>query len=110
MYLFSLTNTLTFHQHNDIIAFSEATSCEKSIYYGIKDDHKQHFSKSETTCCLCSHHTITPQVLFNRTLVIFQFDWIEEYHNTYKSLFSLKISDTSSRGPPYSFVNMQFVA
>ena len=101
LYVFSLAPSLVFHHHHDeIIAFAEADSCEKSIYYGIQDHHKEHISKVQDECWLCDHHTITPQILLNAEFILPYFEPITEHTFFHKSFHSIELTGSSNKDPP----------
>jgi len=105
LYIFSLTFSLVFHHHHSdkIVAFSEADSCEKAIYYGIQDHHKQHINKAQDKCWLCDHHTITPQILLNNDFIFIQTGFFTEYATCYKHFYDIDLTEKSNKDPPYLY-------
>ncbi|MCO5234726.1 MAG: hypothetical protein M9933_00545 [Chitinophagaceae bacterium] len=103
LYVFSITPTLLIHQHADteVIAFSDADPCEKAIYYGIRDSHRQHVSDAREKCWFCDHHTITPQILFDTEIALPQVDFYTEYFCSYKSYRSIEVTNIPNKGPPF---------
>ena len=104
-YAFSFAPSLHVHHHHhhdcEIVAFSDADSCEKAIYYGIPDEHDQHISKTPEKCWLCDHYTITPQILVEAQSVLTQsnlyvanFFWCERY-------LSIELTGTANKDPPF---------
>lgn len=101
LYGFGLAPSFVFHHHHqEVIAFSDADSCEKAIYYGVQDQHKEHISKSLEKCWLCDHHTITPEVLFDTKFDITQPEIQTQYTAFHKNFHSIEITSTSNKDPP----------
>jgi hypothetical protein len=94
-----------FHHHeNEIVAYDEATPCEKSIYFkNAVDtcDHDSHVSKSSERCLLCEHHVATPHVLFYTFISISFTEKKEICHNQTTTDFIFQTSYiASNKGPP----------
>lgn len=101
LYAFSIAPSLVFHNHHDeMIAFSKADSCEKAIYYGIQDHHKEHVSQAQDECWLCDHHTRTPQILVDTELTLPYLKFHTEYTTFHKSFHSIELTSNSNKDPP----------
>jgi hypothetical protein len=62
IYAVSICTNFLFHQHThqNTVAFTKATPCEKTIYFGQINHtcgHNKHISKTLKKCSLCDHHS-----------------------------------------------------
>jgi hypothetical protein len=92
------------HHHDEIVAYAEASPCEKSIYFkNAVDtcDHDSHVSKSTEKCLLCEHHVATPHILFYTFISLFYPEKKEICHNQTTTDFIFQASYiASNKGPP----------
>ncbi|MDX9704430.1 MAG: hypothetical protein RBT46_01820 [Weeksellaceae bacterium] len=101
-YLLSILPNLLIHYHeHEIIAFLEADSCEKAIYYGVPDEHKEHLSKVQEECKFCDHHTPTPQLVFSTEFKLTITKQPTNYFPWYKSFLSVEPTTNYNKGPPF---------
>jgi hypothetical protein len=94
-----------FHHHeNEIIAYAEATPCEKSIHYKNaleKCNHDAHVSESTEKCLFCEHHIATPHILIAFYIASFHKVEKEIRHNQTTTDFIFQTSYiASNKGPP----------
>jgi hypothetical protein len=104
-YLVSNVPFALFHHHEDeIVAFSEASPCEKSIHYqnAIDScDHDAHVFEYTEKCLLCDHHIVTPHVLIAQFIVPFYALEKEILHTQIVTDFIFQTSYiASNKGPP----------
>lgn len=90
------------HEHDEVVALSEADSCEKAIYHGIHDEHKEHISKSLVKCWFCDQHTMPFQLIVENEFGLPDFDFYVEYSIYYKSFHSIALIGNSNKDPPFS--------
>lgn len=101
LYAFSIAPSLVFHHHHEeVVAFSEADSCEKAIYYGIQDHHSAHISNTQDKCWLCDHYTIVPQILEDTEFRLLSLQFNVEFPIFYKCFHSIKLTGSSNKDPP----------
>jgi hypothetical protein len=105
IYLVSNAPFAFFHHHeNKIVAFSEASPCEKSIHYQNaigKCDHDVHVSEYTEKCLLCGHHIVTPHVLVAQFIGPFYTVEKEILHTKTVTDFIFQTSYiASNKGPP----------
>ncbi|MCZ2100988.1 MAG: hypothetical protein LC107_05570 [Chitinophagales bacterium] len=103
VYAFTMLPSIVMHHHHheEVVAFSEADSCEKSIYYGIHDEHKEHISKTLEDCWFCDHHTMPLQILVENEFELLNFEISTEYSTYYKSFHSIELTGSSNKDPPF---------
>jgi hypothetical protein len=94
-----------FHHHeNDIVAYSEASPCEKSIYYKNAVgtcNHDVHISQVTEKCRLCEHHVAAPHILIAFFIPLFFTEQKEISHYPTTSNYIFQISYiASNKGPP----------
>jgi len=95
---------IVYHHHSDIVPYSQATQCDKVIYYGADNGtclHKQHITKPIEKCWLCDHISITPQILIDNNFQLKELPALsQEFFNFYCSLHSIEQPHITNRGPP----------
>ncbi len=103
VYTFTMIPSMVSHHHHEkeVIAFSEADSCEKAIYYGIHDNHKEHFSKPFEECWFCDYHTMPLQILVENEFELPNFEFFTEFPTYYKSFHSIELTGSSNKDPPF---------
>ena len=103
VYAFTLVPSIALHHHHEeeIVAFSEADSCEKAIYYGIQDEHNEHISKTHEKCWFCDHHTTPLQILVECDFKLPKLESITEYTAYYKGFHSIELTGSSNKDPPF---------
>src|SRR5690554_766005 len=101
LYLFSMLPGLLFHHHHhNTISFTESDSCQKAVYYGIQDKHKEHLSKVQDQCQFCDHHTQNPQLIFNSHFELHTTEIQTEYFSHYNSFHSIDLLGSANKDPP----------
>lgn len=100
IYLISMLPNAIIHHHHEAIVFSEADSCEKAIYFGIQDEHKEHLSKIQDECQFCDQHTPTPQLLFDFNLNFLVSNYQKESFTWTKSVYFHPLINKHNKGPP----------
>lgn len=89
------------HHEGEVVAFSEANSCEKAIYYNLQDEHGQHFNKTIDDCWICDHHTIPFQIITAYEFILSVIEIPIEYPSYHKSFQSVDLIGTSNKDPPF---------
>jgi hypothetical protein len=103
VYLFSNTPSILFHHHTLEIAYENATSCEKAIYYSEKDgncSHKTHISKASEKCGLCDDHTVSPHSSQTFSTKYFSREFSGRYLQVSENYYFQTPSTFCNRGPP----------
>lgn len=100
VYLTGSAPLFLFHSHGHIVSISEADSCEKAVYYGIKDSHSSHLTKTVDSCQLCDNHTAAPQLLFTTEFIGFLPVFESVHYLFLQRIHTIGIRSTADRGPP----------
>lgn len=97
-----------YHHDEDIIPFSQATQCEKVIYYGAEEgscNHKSHITKIHTPCWLCDYISNINQILFNTDINIELIpEFADRYFLNYINPNSSDLINISNKSPPLNFL------
>ena len=96
--------SLFHHHHDEIVAYSEASACEKSIYFENAVgtcDHDSHVAQSTEKCLLCEHHVAAPHVLFAFNMPLFYTIQKEIRHYASRADYIFQVSYIAfNKGPP----------
>jgi hypothetical protein len=106
IYAVSMYPTIVFHKHeheHEIVAYEDATACEKTIYYGEDSHHcghEKHISEKDDQCSLSDHHFFA---LYPFEFSVFRFckaHFTLQYYDFYKSALANYSSLYFNKGPP----------
>jgi hypothetical protein len=104
VYLISIFPATLFHHHQgSSIAYSSASACEKTIYFGIETEncgHQKHISTPSEKCSICDHHATVFCTFDFFSLCFFKQPPVCKYQNHYKSLIASYSVLCINKGPP----------
>lgn len=104
IYIICNSPAILFHHHDTkIVAFENANTCEKVIYYSHskqKCNHKSHLTTSQKKCFLCDNHTLTPYISESSFYNFFKTYFGSRYQTTTFEYTFATISILANRGPP----------
>jgi hypothetical protein len=103
-YAIGIWPTVVFHDHDHgVVAFEQATPCQKNIYYGSDSHHcghQQHFSQPVEKCFLCDHHSSAFYTFEPPIFTFFKQHCATKYHGFHRSFLSHYTALTFNKGPP----------
>ncbi|AZA58620.1 MULTISPECIES: hypothetical protein [Flavobacteriales] len=104
LYVFANSPVILYHHHDDeIIAYSKASQCEKTIYYGDESStckHKAHLTKAFKKCSLCDNHCLSPHLIVDAPNIYVDVQLYFEYGLCKVSFYEAELLAIKNKGPP----------
>lgn len=104
IYLVSSPFNFIFHQHeHHIVAYHNASACEKSLYFQDDSEHcndKNHINEGDPTCDLCEHHLLNSHIQSSFVFHLISYNSFPTFDYSYSGELIKRSCHTFSRGPP----------
>ena len=104
VYIASNLPVSLFHSHENVrVSLSQATACEKKIYFGNVDgscEHSTHITKQIKKCASCDQQLVTPHTTVDTFITLQKLSLGNIYKIALEDCIAHNAITHSNRGPP----------